>query len=354
MADLTTRLGPLTLANPVIAASSEFTMTEPGIRACVDAGAGAVVAKSVNEDPAAARQLDIAQYVLLDDTLETRPWASAGRADSLFNQSGLAQTPLDEWLERLDRCDRYARSRGSMVIGSITVASPEPAAAIARAMTEVVSCVELNLSAPHGREAGNAAVRQVGHPSGVAEYTSAVRSAIDCPLIVKVTAQTEDVVALARSATEAGADIVAMIGRFQGFVPDLVTQRPVLDSWGAIGGSWALPVSLYWVSKSCLALPGQPIVGTNGARDGDDVIRFLLSGASAVEMASAVLMHGPAVLSEAVTRVASYLDAHGAPDVADIVGRAARAALPYAELTPRGRPGDRAWPWDDLPPTNSG
>lgn len=359
MANLCTRLGPLRLANPVIAASCEFTMTEEGIRSCIDAGAGAVVAKSVNEDPAAARQLDIAQYALLDDTFTTRPWAAASRGASLFNQSGLAQSGLEDWLAMLDRCERYARSRGSLVIGSVTVAAPEPAARIAHAMSEVVSCVEINLSAPHGREVSNGAVRQISHPRAVAEYTATVRASVDCPLIVKLTGQTDDVAMLAREAVNAGADIVAMIGRFQGFLPDLDTQRPVLGSWGAIGGSWALPLSLYWVSKSYLALPsGTPIIGTNGARDGDDALRFLLSGAGAVEFASAVLMRGPTVLGEAVSRIESYLEEHGVADVADLVGRATRAARTYGELGRRAGgattgAADGVRPWERFLPTDS-
>lgn len=347
MTDLTTRLGSLSLANPVIAASSEFTMTEAGIRACIDAGAGAVVAKSVNEDPAAARQLDIARYTLLDDHFAARSWPAARRPDSLFNQSGLAQSTLDEWLEMLDRCQRYALARDCRLIGSVTVAEPGPAADLARAMAEVVSAVEINLSAPHGREAR--AVRQLTTAGAVGEYTAAVRAVIDCPLIVKLTGQTDDVVALAIQARAAGADAVAMIGRFQGFLPDLDTQRPVLDSWGAIGGSWALPISLYWVSKSHLALPaGYPLIGTNGARDGDDILRFLLAGAAAVEMASAVLMHGPAVLGAAVSRIEAYLDQHDVAAVADLVGRAARAARSYGELAERGGAGRprRDTPWD--------
>lgn len=345
MADLSTRLGPLSLANPVIAASSEFTMTERGIRACVDAGAGAVVAKSVNENPAAARQLDIARYALLDGDFAQRPWSSPQRGDSLFNQSGLAQVPLDDWLAMLDRCERYARTRDCRVIGSITVAEPGPAAEIARAMAEVTSAVEINLSAPHGREV-TGAVRQLSSAEAVGEYTAAVRAAVACPLIVKLTGQTTDVVALAQQALANGADAVSMIGRFQGFMPDLGTQRPVLGSWGAIGGSWTLPLSLYWVSKSHLALPaGFPIIGTNGARDGDDVLRFLLSGATAVQLASAVLTRGPGVLAQAVSRLHAYLDEHGIDRVGDLVGRAARAARSYAELD-QTDPSERSRPWE--------
>src|SRR4051794_40487456 len=63
--DCATHLGAVTLKNPLICASSEFTMTAAGIKAALDSGAAAVVAKSVNESPQAAGQLDSAEYVLL-------------------------------------------------------------------------------------------------------------------------------------------------------------------------------------------------------------------------------------------------------------------------------------------------
>ena len=65
MTDLSVSVGGLRLKNPVIAGSSEFTMSAAGIDACLDAGAAAVVAKSVNESAAAARQLETAEYTLL-------------------------------------------------------------------------------------------------------------------------------------------------------------------------------------------------------------------------------------------------------------------------------------------------
>jgi dihydroorotate dehydrogenase (NAD+) catalytic subunit len=65
--DLSVDLEKIRLKNPLICASSEITMTADGIRAAIDAGAGAVIAKSVNESPEAAAQLSKADYVLLDD-----------------------------------------------------------------------------------------------------------------------------------------------------------------------------------------------------------------------------------------------------------------------------------------------
>lgn len=340
MADLSTGFGGLRLVNPVIAASCEYTMTEAGIRACIDAGAGAVVAKSINESPAAARQLDIADYILLDQGLRAVPWSLATGTETLFNRSGLAQTTLDDWLAMLDRCQRHASANGSTVIGSVTVASAEGAARLAAVMAEVVAAVEINVGAPHGREA--AAVRQVTDAEGVAHYTRTVRGAVDRPLIVKLPGQAGDIVAMARAAADNGADAVCLTGRFNGFVPNLDTWDPELGSWGAIGGPWALPISMYWISKCFGAVPA--LIGTNGARNGLDVARFLLSGARAVEMASLLLSHGAAALTDTVSQLGTYLDDHGITGLDEVIGASARRAKPYHEIDPITPP---VRPWLD-------
>jgi dihydroorotate dehydrogenase len=343
--DCATHLGAVTLKNPLICASSEFTMTAAGIKAALDSGAAAVVAKSVNESPQAARQLDSAEYVLLAQNWQTVPWENADLEASLFCRSGLAQMPLPAWLQLLSEADAYARTQEAYVVGSITVADPGPAAEIAAAMEQAgLRWIELNLSAPHGREAVPGAIRQITDAEIVYDYVRQVRRAIGVPLAVKLTAQTTDLLALAEQAVKGGADMLVLIGRVQGFMPDIETQLPVLGSWGAIGGHWALPASLYWVSKCWRAIPRTvPLVGTNGARCADDVIRFLLSGARAVELASVVLSHGPSAFARILADLQSYGERKKIARLADLVGKAADAARPYGTLPFVSR---SAYPWD--------
>lgn len=343
MAELTTRVAGLTLRNPVVAASCEYTMTEGGIRRCLEAGAGAVVAKSINEVPGAARQLTIADYTLLDDDFLPVEWAEATGRETLLNRSGLAQTAVDEWLGVLERSQRLAQSLGAVVIASITVASAEGAARLAAELTQVTPALELNIGAPHGRE-GNA-VRQVTEVQGVAHFTSTVRRAIDCPLIVKLPGQAGDIVGMAKAAVDNGADAVALIGRFNGFMPNLSTWKPELESWAAVGGNWALPISLYWVSKCHQALPSVPLLGTNGARDGLDVARFLLAGARAVEVASVLMMRGAPALTDILASLNGYLDSRDVGSVGDLVGASLRSAREYADIEPVRLP---PRPWTDV------
>jgi len=345
MSDLSAHLGRIQLKNPIICASSEFTMTLEGMRAALKAGAGAVIAKSVNEAPAAARQLDIAEYVMLDSEWAISPWNDAKLEASLFCRSGLAQMPLDQWLEMLARADREARAQDAYVAGSITVAEAAPAARIATAMEAVgLRWIELNLSAPHGREAAGGAVRQVNDADAVRDYVAAVRVATTLPLTVKLTAQTGDPLALAERAIAAGADMLVLMGRLQGFIPDIETMQPILGSAGAIGGRWALPLTLYWVSKCFKSLPPTiPLVATNGVRTGDDVVRALLSGARAVEIASAVLGRGAGVIGEMLAGMEAYCARKEIARLDQIVGRAADAALGYGAVRPVKR---TSYPWD--------
>lgn len=335
--DLSVTVGQLQFKNPVIAGSCELTMTEEGIRACLDAGVGAVVAKSVNEVPAAARQLSNAAYVQIASDRSIRSWAEAGVEDSLFCRSGLAPQALDDWLELLARCQAHASTLGAMVIGSITVADASAAAGIAERLASVVPCVEINLGAPHGRETAPGVIRLVDTSEGVARYTSAVRSVTCGGLIVKLTSQASDVTVLAQAALDAGADAVTLMGRHGGFLPDIETWEPVLGSWGAIGGSWSLPLSLYWVSKCFRSLQSSTaLIGTNGARNGLDVVRFLLSGARAVELASLPMLEGPSALARCVEELQAYLSARSLTSLEPLFGESARRARTYEEIAAGG------------------
>ena len=345
MSDLSIQLGKIHLKNPLICASSEITMTGEGIRAALDAGAAAVIAKSVNESPAAAAQLDKADYILLDDNFRPVPWTSSQRlTTSLFCRSGLAQTPLEEYLPMLAELDRYAETKQSYVVGSITVAHAEPAAEIAARMQQAgLRWIELNLGAPHGRESG--AVSQITARDAVSDYVRTVRRAVSVPLAVKLTAQADDPLSLAATAINEGADMIVLTGRVQGFMPDIETHQPILGSWGAIGGHWALPGSLYWVSKAWRNVTREiPIIGTNGVRLAEDVIRFLLSGARAVELASAAITNGAKIFATIIDDLHSYCERKQIAHISELIGRAADAALTYDQISPK--PG-KEYPWKE-------
>src|SRR5581483_11007703 len=262
-----------------------------------------------------------AEYVLLDEHLNARPLGAAARTDSLFCRSGLLDVDLEEWIETLAALDREAAARDAYVVASLIVADVDEAVRLARLVEEAgLRWLELNVGAPHATEAPPGAIR-----TGV-ELVERVRTAVSIPLTVKL--RPGDSVA---DALAAGADAVCLATRAMAFVPDLETRRPVLGTFAAIGGAWALPVTLREVAKAHLAHPDASIVGTNGARDGYDVARFLLSGASAVAMTSAVITDGPERLATSVAQLDGYCREHGVA-ARELVGEAARHVQTYEEV----------------------
>jgi dihydroorotate dehydrogenase len=330
--DLGVELAGLELKNPVICGSGEATASGPALRELVDAGAAAVVAKSANESDAARAQLAAAEYVALDAN-----WREAddpcGAGGSLLNRSGLVDVPFEEWVETLAEADAYAAERAAYVVASLIVADLDRAAEMAAAIESAgVRALELNIGAPHGGEAEPGAIETVHEAERAAAVVARIRAAVRLPLLVKLTADGVDLLATAAAARAAGADALVIAGRHLAFLPDPATRRPVLGTYGAVGGGWALPLSLRWVAKARERLgPDVPLVASNGVRSGADVIRSMLAGARATEVYTVVHHGGAGALARLVAEVERFATDHDVDRLADLVGEAADQTLTYAQ-----------------------
>jgi dihydroorotate dehydrogenase (NAD+) catalytic subunit len=303
---LATSVGGFPLINPVICGSGEPVMTGAGIRAALRAGAAGVIAKSVNEHPAGGRQLDKADYVRLD----TRGVPTAGQGVSLFNRSGLSQRPVADWFAAIAAIDREAALDGCFVAASIVYAGVEGAVSIAsQASAAGLRVFELNVGAPHASEAAPGAIVQETDPDRLTELVRRVRAVTGgMQLWVKLTGLSSNLPALAVAAKAGGADAVCMMGRFMGLVPDLETFAPVLGTSAAYGGGWALPIVCRFLALTRRAAgSGLPLIGTNGVRSGEDVVRMALCGAGAVEVLSATMHEGFGALGRILRELDSFL-----------------------------------------------
>jgi dihydroorotate dehydrogenase (NAD+) catalytic subunit len=323
MTDLAVTVAGLELTSPVIAGSGEATQNAQQIRACLAGGAAAVVAKSTNESAAAKAQLRGADYVLVDEDLRARSLGRAGRSDSLFCRSGLLDEPFEQWVETLAALDRDAGD--AYVVPSLIVAEIGEAVRMARMLEQAgLRWLELNIGAPHAAEAAAGAIR-----TGT-DLVRPVREAVSIPLSIKVGGL--DPVADATAALDAGADAVVLAARAQGFVADLDTRRPVLGTFAAIGGAWAVPLTCRHLAKARQARRGACLIGTNGARSGRDVAQMLLAGATAVQLTSIVMTNGPESLRCVTAELSAYLDEQGVA-ARELVGEAADAVQTYEEAS---------------------
>jgi dihydroorotate dehydrogenase (NAD+) catalytic subunit len=258
--ELATRLGPLTLRTPLIAASGTVGSVVEMDGVADLTAYGAAVAKSVSVEPWSGRP---APRV-----------APAGIG--MLNGIGIQNPGIDHW--RQDH-ESKLKDLPVPVWGSAVGHTAEDFARVAEGLAAAgVAAIEINLSCPN----------LDGHlialdPSLSAKVTSAVKSAVDVPVGAKLSPNAIDIASVAAACAEAGADWVVLTNTVWGAGIDIKTRRPVLSGVvGGYSGPPLKPIAMRCVIEVHRAMPDLPIVGCGGVVSGTDVVEYLLAGASAV------------------------------------------------------------------------
>jgi len=254
-------LGMMALRSPLVAAAG--TVGSVHDFADIDAFRlyGAAVAKSVSHEPWPGRQ----------------PPRMAPAGNGMLNSIGIQNPGIDEWRSGMPELSALPVP----VWGSAVGADPAEFAMVAKGLGAAgVQAVEVNLSCPNLEEGTMFAL----NPTAAASVVGAVRAATDLPIGAKLSPNSEDIVAVADAVAAAGADFVVLTNTVWGLGIDLETRRPKIS--GIVGGYSGPPVKpialrCVWEVASALDIP---IVGCGGIRSGEDVIEYLMAGASAVEI----------------------------------------------------------------------
>ena len=136
-------------------------------------------------------------------------------------------------------------------------------------------------------------------PRMAARATKAVRQSTSLPLIIKLSPNVTDIVAVARAVEEAGADSISLINTLTGMAIDVKSRRPKLGNvTGGLSGPAIKPVALHMVYRVAEAVK-VPVIGIGGIMDADDAIEFILAGATAVEVGTATLVNPRAEIGRA-------------------------------------------------------
>lgn len=333
MSNLAVKIGDIPLKNPLICGSGEHFIELSGMERALKSGAAAVVIKSTNESDAAKEQLEKTDYALIDSDFNKLPWDQTPPRDaSLFNRSGLHPLGFDEWLKLAKNADDMAKDYNAYAVASLIPANIDNLINMAKEVEKAgIRIMEVNVGAPHGKEAAKGAILLEQEAEHVREITAKLRNAVSIPLWIKLAGQSPEVPAMANAAMDAGADTVTLMGRYMGFIPDLETGDPILGTHAAIGGPWALPLTAHHLVKTREKIgKDYPLMATNGARDGHDIIRFMMSGASAVQMTSAIFTSGYEIIEKSLNQIEEYLKNKNL-SANDLIGLAADRVKTYAE-----------------------
>lgn len=303
MADLSVRIGSLTLKNPVIAASGCFGYGVEYANAFDISTLGGVAVKGLFLQPRDGHA----------------PPRIVETPAGMLNAIGLQGIGVHAFVA--DKLPELRRL-GATTIVNICGSTLDEYCEVARVLSdhEGVGALELNISCPNIKEGG---IQFGCSLTGTHDVVSAVRKVTSLPVIPKLTPNVTDPASFARASEEAGADAISLVNTFLAMAIDVETRRPKLTNvLGGLSGPAIRPIAVRMVWE-CRRAVRIPIIGMGGIQNVTDALEFIIAGANAVQVGTANFVD-PFLWNGVISGINDYLDRHGFASVDDLVGRVER------------------------------
>jgi dihydroorotate dehydrogenase (NAD+) catalytic subunit len=298
MPDLAVTLGRLTLRNPILVASGTFGYAREMAGLVDFVKLGGIIPKTVTAQP----------------RIGNTPPRTFETASGLLNAIGLDNDGLEHFIAHHLP---YLRTLPTAIMGNIAGKTadefPEMAAQIGR--EPGLAALELNLSCPN--VAGG--IDFATDPEVTRRIVRACRDVCPLPLLAKLTPNVTDVVPIAKAAADGGADAVTLVNTFVGMAIDWRKKKPILGNvTGGLSGPAIKPLALrlVWQVAKTKAVP---VIGVGGIATLDDVMEFLVAGATAVQLGT-VNFYDPTAAQRIVDGLPAALAQLGASGVREVVG----------------------------------
>lgn len=297
--DLTVAIGDLTLANPLIAASGCF-------------GYGVEYADAVDLSTLGGVAV---KGLFLAEREGHPPPRIVETPAGMLNAIGLQGIGVHRFVrEKLPEL----RDRRAVVFVNVCGTTIDEYCEISRVLSDHagVAAIELNISCPNIKEGG---ITFGCSLTGTHAVVSAVRKVTPLPVIPKLTPNVTDVASFARAAEEAGADAVSLVNTFLAMAIDVHTRRPKLSNIvGGLSGPAIRPIAVRMVYE-CRQAVKLPIIGMGGIATADDVLEFMIAGATAVQVGTANFVD-PFLWPKLLEGLRAYMAQHEIARLADITG----------------------------------
>ncbi|MBR7187849.1 MAG: dihydroorotate dehydrogenase [Clostridia bacterium] len=236
----------------------------------------------------------------------------------MLNAVGLQNPGVDRVIE--EELPNLARIFHKPVMANVSGFSVEEYAETCRRLDACnqVGWLEVNISCPNVHHGGMSFGTD---PAMAARVVRAVKAVTTKPVIMKLSPNVTDIVAIAAACEDAGADGISLINTLMGLRIDLKARRPILaNATGGLSGPAVFPVALRMVWQVAKAV-SVPVIGMGGVSTAEDVLEMMLAGATAVEVGAANLAD-PFACKRIIEDLPSVLDRYGIDHISDIIGGA--------------------------------
>jgi dihydroorotate dehydrogenase (NAD+) catalytic subunit len=296
--DLSVTLGRLRLTNPILVASGTFGYAREMAGAVDFSCLGGIIPKTVTRQPRAGNP----------------PPRTVETASGMLNAIGLDNDGIDYFIARHLPC---LRTLPTAIVANIAGKNENEFFELAERLGREpgLAALELNLSCPN--VAGG--VDFATDPEVTRRVVAGVRAVCPLPVLAKLTPNVTDIVLIAQAAGDGGADAVSVINTFVGMAVDWRRRRPILGNvTGGLSGPAIKPLALRMVWQIARQA-AVPVVGIGGIATIDDVMEFLVAGASAVQLGT-VNFYDPTAAPRIVGQLPAALAELGANGVREVVG----------------------------------
>lgn len=297
--DTSVKIGSWQLANPIMTASGTFGYGEEFTPFVDLSSLGAIVVKGISLRPRPGNP----------------PPRVVETASGMLNAIGLQNVGVERFItEKMP----MIRGLGAQVVVNILGDSLEEYRELAAKLDDVegIAALEVNISCPNVKKGG---VAFGTDPLMAARVAGVVVKESSRPVIVKLSPNVTDIVLIARAVEEAGATALSLINTLMGMAIDSRTGRPKLANIiGGLSGPAIKPVALRMVYQVASAVK-IPVIGMGGITNLEDVIEFMMAGATAVQIGTANFIN-PAVSGELVKGFRDYLLESGRASASELIG----------------------------------
>jgi dihydroorotate dehydrogenase (NAD+) catalytic subunit len=294
---LSVQLDKILLRNPTMLASGILGISQTIFERLYDENIGAVVTKSISVNP-------MKGY--------SNPTIIPLGGGSYLNAVGLSNPGVAAFSKEL------SENRNIPIMISLVGSSEKEFSKMVKVFDSLkIIGYEINLSCPHVSKMG----MELGDdPEAVNKIVRAVRINTNKPISVKVGVGSIDVVELARVAIEAGANIITAINTLRAMSIDIETMMPVLSNLiGGLSGNAIKPIGIrcvYEISKKLQV----PVIGCGGVSSWQDVIEYMIVGASAVQIGSILGSSGPKIFNHITKDLRKYVEKKGLRNISELIG----------------------------------
>jgi len=302
---LNIQIASLSLNYPGMLASGILGYSAESMRRVIDGGAGAVVTKSVSLQPRDGY---------------TNPTVVQTKS-GLINAMGLPNPGIQVYTEEIKHTKTLIHQ--PLIVSIFGYTAKEYATVAKKAAEAGADALELNVSCPHVKQTGS----EIGqNPTLLAEVVKTVKVAVKIPVFVKLSPNVTDIVHLANTAVDAGADALTAVNTLRAIAIDVETTKPILkNKKGGLSGPAMKNVALRCVFDIREKLVDIPIIGCGGVSNWQDAVEFFLAGANAVQIGTAIAYNSPEVFQTINKGIEIYLKKKQLRSVKEIVGLSHRS-----------------------------